>query len=87
MSKQTKQNYEFSKRTSQWVLNNLWKKDLLELQKHLQQINLIAKNSGVWDCQRTGFFKQTMEFEKQVQKAIEENKYETFVFGRLKKGK
>jgi len=87
MSKQTKQNYEFSRRTSQWVLNNLWKKDLLELQKHLQQINLIAKNSGVWDCQRTGFFKQTMEFEKQVQKAIEENKYETFVFGRLKKGK
>lgn len=87
MSKQTKQNYEFSRRTSQWILNNLWKKDLLELQKHLQQINLIAKNSGVWDCQRTGFFKQTMEFEKQVQKAIEENKYETFVFGRLKKGK
>ena len=87
MSKQTKQNYEFSRRTSQWVLNNLWKKDLLELQKHLQQINLIAKNSGVWDYQRTGFFKQTMEFEKQVQKAIEENKYETFVFGRLKKGK
>ena len=87
MSKQTKQNYEFSRRTSQWVLNHLWQKDLLELQKHLQQINLIAKNSGVWDCQRTGFFKQTMEFEKQVQKAIEENKYETFVFGRLKKGK
>ena len=87
MSKQTKQNYEFSRRTSQWVLNHLWQKDLLELQKHLQQINLIAKNSGVWDCQRTGFFKQTMEFEKQVQKAIEENKCETFVFGRLKKGK
>jgi hypothetical protein len=87
MAKRTKQNYEFSRRTSQWVLNNLWKKDLLELQKHLQQINLIAKNSGIWDCQRTGFFKQTMEFEKQVQKAIKENKYETFVFERLKKGK
>ena len=87
MAKRAKQNYEFSRRTSQWVLNSLWKKDLLELQKHLQQINLIAKNSGIWDCQRTGFFKQTMEFEKKVQKAIKENKYETFVLGRLKKGK
>lgn len=84
MAKQTKQNYEFSRRTSQWVLNNLLKKDLLELQKHLQQINLIAKNSGVWDCQRTGFFKQTMEFEQQVQKAIEENKYETKVLKQFK---
>ena len=66
-------------RSTQWVLKHLTKKNLEDLQYHIKQINLIAKNSGLWDFQRTGIFKQTMDFEEVVRKAVEANAYDTTI--------
>ena len=62
-------------RTPQWVLDHLSKRQLEKMHDHLQQINLIAKSSGLWDFQRTGFFKQTEAFQKKVRKAAEKDVY------------
>ena len=63
-------------RSTKWVLEHLSRKDLKELREHIRQINLIAKNSGMWDSQRTGFFKQTYKMEDTLIKAIDDNVYE-----------
>ncbi len=67
--------YKAKSRTPQWVLNHLTKRQLDEMYEHLRQINLIAKSSGLWDSQRTGFFKQSAEFEKKVWKARDKDAY------------
>ena len=77
--------WQAKKRSSKWVLNHLSSKNLKELHEHIKQINLIAKNSGLWDFQRTGFFKQTADFENEVQKAISANVYEKSVEKALKR--
>ncbi len=63
-------------RNTKWVLEHLSRKDLKELREHIRQINLIAKNSGMWDFQRNGFFKQTYKMEDALIKAIDDNVYE-----------
>jgi len=63
-------------RSTKWVLNHLSKKDLKALKEHIKQINLIAKKSGLWDFQRTGFFKQTYKMEDDLLQAIDANVYE-----------
>jgi hypothetical protein len=62
-------------RTPQWVLDHLPKRQLEKMYDHLQQINLIAKSSGMWDFQRTGFFKQSEAFQKKVRKAADKDMY------------
>lgn len=69
------QNYEAKKRTPQWVLDHLPQRQLEKMYDHLREINLIAKSSGLWDFQRTGFFKQTESFEKKVRKAADKDVY------------
>ena len=64
------------KRSTKWVLEHLKRADLKAMQEHIKQINLIAKNSGLWDIQRTGFFKQTYEMEDTLIEAIDNNVYE-----------
>lgn len=71
-----KELWQAKKRSTMWVLEHLTKKDLQAMKEHVKQINLIAKNSGVWDCQRTGFFKQTMDMEEVLNAAIELGVYE-----------
>lgn len=63
-------------RSTKWVLEHLSRKDLKALREHIRQINLIAKNSGMWDFQRTGFFKQTYKMENTLIEAIDDNVYE-----------
>ena len=63
-------------RSTKWVLEHLSRKDLYELREHLKQINLIASKSGVWDFQRTGFFKQTYKMEDTLIEAIDDNVHE-----------
>lgn len=63
-------------RSTKWVLEHLSRKDLKALHEHIKQINLIAKNSGMWDFQRTGFFKQTYKMEHTLIEAIDDNVYE-----------
>lgn len=63
-------------RSTKWVLEHLSRKDLKELREHIKQINLIAKKSGMWDFQRTGFFKQTYKMEDTLIEAIDDNVYE-----------
>jgi hypothetical protein len=63
-------------RSTKWVLEHLSRKDLKALREHIRQINLIAKNSGMWDFQRTGFFKQTYKMEDTLIEAIDDNVYE-----------
>lgn len=77
--------WQAKKRSSEWVLNHLSSKNLKELREHIKQINLIAKNSGIWDFQRTGFFKQTADFEYEVQQAILANVYEKTIEKALKR--
>ena len=62
-------------RTSQWVLENLPKRQLEKMYDLLHEINLIAKSSGLWDSQRSGFFKQSEAFEKKVRKAADKDVY------------
>lgn len=71
-------------RTPQWVLDHLPKRQLERMYDHLQQINLIAKSSGMWDFQRTGFFKQSETFQKKVRKAADKGVYEKRVERSLK---
>lgn len=77
--------YKAKSRTPQWVLNHLTKRQLNEMYEHLRQINLIAKASGLWDFQRTGFFKQSAEFEKKVWKARDKDAYGKAVQRSLKR--
>ena len=63
-------------RSTKWVLEHLSRKELKALREHIRQINLIAKNSGMWDFQRTGFFKQTYKMEDILIEAIDDNVYE-----------
>lgn len=67
--------WEVKTRSTKWVLEHLSRKDLKELREHIRQINLIAKNSGMWDFQRTGFFKQTYKMEDTLIQAIDDNVY------------
>jgi len=62
-------------RTPQWVLDHLPKRQLEKMYEHLREINLIANSSGLWDFQRTGFFKQSLAFEKKVRKAADKDAY------------
>ena len=68
--------YGAKTRSTKWVLEHLSRKDLKELMEHIKQINLIAKNSGMWDFQRTGFFKQTYKMEDTLIESIDDNVYE-----------
>ena len=82
-----KEFWQAKKRSSKWVLNHLSSKNLKDLEYHLKQINLIAKNSGLWDFQRTGFFKQTAAFEYNLRKAIDDNVYDKAVQKSLEKSR
>ena len=61
--------------TPKWVLEHLPQRQLEKMYEHLRQINLIAKSSGMWDFQRTGFFKQSASFEEKVRKAADKDVY------------
>jgi len=63
-------------RSTKWVLEHLTRADLKALREHIKQINLIAKKSGLWDFQRTGFFKETYKMEDTLIEAIDDNVYE-----------
>jgi len=80
-----KELYSAKKRTPQWVLDHLPQRKLEKMYKHLQQINLIANDSGLWDFQRSGFFKQSQAFEKKVRKAADKGVYEKLVEKSMKK--
>lgn len=69
------ENYVAKKRTPQWVLEHLPQRQLEKMYDHLHEINLIAKSAGMWDFQRSGFFKQTADFEKKVRKAADKDVY------------